>query len=120
VTACQDVSDGGMIVAAAEMAMAALEARGLGLYLDITAAAGDLRPDRALFSESSGFVVEVPAGREADFEALCRARGVEPMRIGEVTAQPTLRVSVGGEALAAPVAELADAYRNALPALFAE
>jgi len=115
VAACQDISDGGMIVAAAEMAMAALEARGLGLSLEIGAICNELRPDKTLFSESTGFVVEVIAGQEERFGAICSRHGVQALRLGTVTADGCLSVTAGGkEILAASVADLAAAYRTAL------
>ncbi len=121
VVACQDVSDGGMIVSLAEMAVAALEARGLGAEIDMAEAAGNLRLDRALFSESSGFVVEVVAGRKAEFAEICARYGVEPTRLGEVTAVPHVMTTMGESvALHASVADLADSYHNALAVLFNE
>ena len=69
VTACHDCSEGGLAVAAAEMAFAG----GFGMELNLDAVPRDpdaVRDDTVLFSESnSRFVVEVPSGREADFEA---------------------------------------------------
>ncbi len=119
VVACQDISDGGMIVALAEMAIAALEARGLGAEIDTTAAAGDLRLDRALFSESTGFVVEVAVGREGEFAEICARWRVEPLKLGFVTEVPHVLVNHDGAiVLHASLADLAEAYRTALPALF--
>ncbi len=69
VASCHDCSEGGLAVAAAEMAFAG----GFGMSLDLDAVPRDPdadRDDTVLFSESnSRFVVEVPVGREADFEA---------------------------------------------------
>ena len=69
VASCHDCSEGGLAVAAAEMAFSG----GFGMTLDLDAVPRDPEADRddtVLFSESnSRFVVEVPAGREADFEA---------------------------------------------------
>jgi phosphoribosylformylglycinamidine synthase len=119
--ACQDVSDGGMIVALAEMSIAGLEARNLGAEIEFGEAAGDLRPDKALFTESSGFVVEVRAGREAEFEATCTAQGVAPVRLGSVSAAPHIIVTMGGKvALHCSVADAAKAWREALAKMFTE
>jgi phosphoribosylformylglycinamidine synthase II len=118
VVASQDISDGGMIVALAEMALAAWQARGLGVEIEMAPAAGSLRLDRALFSESSGFVVEVRAGQEAAFEDLCRRYGLQPYLLGTTTPAPHLLVAYEGRpALHASLADLATAYYNALPAL---
>ncbi len=70
VAACHDCSDGGLGVAAAEMAFSG----GLGLSIDLAAIprSDDVdRDDIALFSESnSRFVVEVRRGHEDQFEDL--------------------------------------------------
>jgi phosphoribosylformylglycinamidine synthase subunit PurL len=121
VVAAQDVSDGGMIVALAEMAIAALEARKLGAEIEIGEAAAGLRIDRALFSESSGFVVEVAAGKEAEFEATCAGRSVEAMKLGEVGPAPHVLVTEGAKvALHCSVADAAKAWRGALAKMFTE
>jgi phosphoribosylformylglycinamidine synthase len=118
--ACQDISDGGMIVALAEMAVGSLEARGLGAEIDMAEAAGDLRLDKALFSESTGFVIEIAAGKEEEFAAVCGRYGVQPIRLGTVTPVPHIMVRHGmAICLHASLADLAEAYRTALPSIFA-
>ncbi|MCD6352221.1 MAG: phosphoribosylformylglycinamidine synthase subunit PurL [Armatimonadetes bacterium] len=119
VVACQDISDGGMIVALAEMAVAALEARRLGAEIDVAPLASDLRLDKLLFSESTGFVLEVTQGREDELLAICARQGVEPLRLGYVTRVPHVMATLGDEpVLHASVADLAEAYRTALPRHF--
>jgi phosphoribosylformylglycinamidine synthase len=83
VIACHDLSEGGLGVAAAEMALSS----DLGLSLDlrkaITAAAVN-RGDLVLFSESqSRYLVEVDAARAGDFESAFR--GLHLGRLGEVS-----------------------------------
>ncbi len=99
VAACQDVSDGGLAVALAEMCMGPFGRGSVGAEVEIDAVIGDLRPDVALFSESSGFVVEVRAGSEERFEALCAEHGVEAVRIGETDDDPELEIECCGEEL---------------------
>ena len=96
VAACHDCSEGGLAVAAAEMAFAG----GYGMALDLEAVPRDPEADRddtVLFSESnSRFVVEVPAGREADFEA--QMEGSPFSRAGTVTGEDRFRVrGLGGD-----------------------
>jgi len=83
VRACHDLSEGGLAVAAAEMAFAAR----LGLELDLAAVPredGLQDNGRMLFSESqTRFLVEVAADRAADFEKTLA--GVPCARVGEVT-----------------------------------
>ncbi|MEW5960257.1 MAG: phosphoribosylformylglycinamidine synthase subunit PurL [Chloroflexota bacterium] len=90
VRACHDLSEGGLAVAAAEMALAG----GLGLSIDLAqaplvAAVGD--PLLALFSESNGrWLVEVAPELAAAFEETLA--GYVAARCGAVIAAPLLRV----------------------------
>lgn len=92
VRACHDLSEGGLGVAAAEMAFAG----GLGLALDLKKAPTDGsldRDDDVLFSESnSRFLVEVQKGEAAAFEELMK--NVACARVGRVT--DTARLVVKG------------------------
>ncbi len=89
VNACHDLSEGGLAVAAAEMAFSG----GYGMELDLrlVPTKGLKRNDFILFAESnSRFLVEVPEKCERDFEAVMR--GCTFARIGKVTATPKLCV----------------------------
>jgi phosphoribosylformylglycinamidine synthase len=101
VRACHDLSEGGLAVAAAEMAFAG------GLGLDLTLP-GNLAAAVALFSESpSRFLAEVHPDRAAAFEQTLH--GFPLTRIGTVTTDPTLvvRAGVGSQALIySPIKEL--------------
>jgi phosphoribosylformylglycinamidine synthase len=90
VRACHDLSDGGLGVAAAEMAMAS----GLGLDIDLSKApSSGLRSDLLLFSESpSRFLVEVDPEAAGQFESIIRSDGISVGRIGEVVRPEALRV----------------------------
>jgi phosphoribosylformylglycinamidine synthase len=96
IRACHDLSEGGLAVAAAEMAFAG----GLGATIELPAVArdADLTADDAiLFSESqSRLLCEVaPEHREA-FEALID--GLPAARIGEVTATDrVVMTGIGGD-----------------------
>jgi phosphoribosylformylglycinamidine synthase subunit PurSL len=89
VSACHDMSDGGLGVALAEVAFAG----GLGMEIDLgrVPREGIDRDDLLLYSESqSRFVVTVPADRKSDFEEILDDR---PMgKIGTVTADGMLTV----------------------------
>lgn len=114
VTACHDCSEGGISVAAAEMAFAG----GLGLSLDLRAlpcAPGVTRSDIALFSESnSRFVVEIASGCENAFEN-CMA-GCVSARIGVLTNDGRFRVIGlnGEEIIDADVSLLKEAWQRPL------
>jgi len=95
VQACHDLSEGGLAVAAAEMALAGR----LGLALDLSSLPRTPEVDRddiALFAESSGrFLVEVSLGDRAAFEQ--RMAGRPWARLGSVTGDGTFCVrGMGG------------------------
>ncbi len=114
VASCHDCSEGGLAVAAAEMAFAG----GYGMVLDLDAVprdAGSDRDDDVLFSESnSRFVVEVPRGREADFES--SMAGSPLGRMGVVTEAERLVVrGLGGdEIISADLGVLKEAWQRPL------
>ena len=82
IKSCHDLSEGGLAVAAAEMAFAG----GYGLQLDLSKIPGrDVeRDDFVLFSESnSRFLMEVSEQDREDFEALMKGKAC--VQIGTVT-----------------------------------
>ena len=89
VKACHDLSEGGLAVTAAEMALAG----GYGMELDLRKVPSKAlnRNDFVLFSESnSRFLMEVPEKTKNDFEAVMKGRVCA--EIGKVTKNPKLTV----------------------------
>jgi phosphoribosylformylglycinamidine synthase II len=89
IKACHDLSEGGLAVSAAEMALAG----GYGIKLDLRKVPqkGLARDDFVLFSESnSRFLVEVSYKAKEDFEALMKDR--THAEIGKVTKTPRLHI----------------------------
>jgi phosphoribosylformylglycinamidine synthase len=89
VKSCHDLSEGGLAVAAAEMAFAS----GYGLEIDLRKVPGKelTRNDFALFSESnSRFLIEVAEADKEDFEALMKGKSCA--LIGKVTKEQKLLV----------------------------
>ena len=112
VRACHDLSEGGLAVAAAEMALAADR----GLHLDLSAAprSADVADELTLlFAESNArYLVEVRPGDEAAFkEAMA---GLPCGRIGQVECVPHLMVSglEGQEILNLPLRSLRRAWKG--------
>jgi phosphoribosylformylglycinamidine synthase subunit PurL len=113
VEAAHDISEGGLAVAAAEMAFGGRGDGEIGVLIDLgmvpssgAAAAepknkkdcdcrGDadccgsdcLSDDKKLFSETGGFVLEVSPANEKKFLAVCKKNGVQPYEIGITTRQ---------------------------------
>ncbi len=116
VASCHDLSEGGLAVAAAEMAFGG----GLGLALDLArvpaapAPAGWDADTWRLFSESTTrFLVEVAPAHAAEFER--HLAGLPCAAIGTVQAQAVLSVSglSGRPVLEVPLAELRRAFHSA-------
>jgi phosphoribosylformylglycinamidine synthase len=108
VKACHDLSEGGLAVAAAEMAFAG----GYGMELDLRKMSGEalIRSDFTLFSESnSRFLVEVPKKAKENLEALMKGKAYA--EIGEVTRNPQLRIR-GLEGKIVVDASLSDLVQN--------
>ncbi len=115
VRACHDLSEGGLAVAAAEMAFAG----GLGAHVSLEqmplgADCSGLPTTARLFSESNTrFLCEVPPERADAFEALLD--GVPHARIGEVTDSGRLEILAGGAlVLAANIATMKEAWQKPL------
>jgi len=86
-TACHDCSDGGLVVALAEMCLAS------GRGLDASAAVLGPRLDAALFGEAqSRIVVAIRPGEGGALAQIARAGDVPFARIGRVIAEPRLRL----------------------------
>ncbi|MEM3485710.1 MAG: AIR synthase-related protein, partial [Candidatus Methanomethyliaceae archaeon] len=108
VAACHDVSEGGIGVAAAEMAMAS----GLGLSLDLRDVPSEVkRSDLVLFSESaSRFLVEVKKDRLREFEEVFQS--VIHGRVGVVGGRTFKIVGLDGKTWEASISELRRAWRG--------
>jgi phosphoribosylformylglycinamidine synthase len=118
VRACHDLSEGGLAVAAAEMAFAG----GLGARISLHSVPRELPTGLAqvdlvlLFAESNTrFLCEVAPPNAAAFETAMRA--VTTARIGEVTAADRLEIlgtATNTKLIDAPIAELKEAWQKPL------
>ena len=113
VKACHDLSEGGLAVAAAEMAFAG----GYGLELDLrkVPAKGMRRDDFVLFSESnSRFLVEVSEKARDEFEGLMK--GKICTEVGRVIKSPRLCVKglAGGVVVDASLGDLLRSWKRTL------
>ncbi|MEM9413038.1 MAG: AIR synthase-related protein, partial [Planctomycetota bacterium] len=111
VRSCHDLSEGGLAVAAAEMAFAG----GLGMELDVQSICerDGVSKLAALFSESNGrFIVEVNPQNQQAFESLIGDRGY---LIGQVIDEPNFVLKRGEEALiTSPLMDLKEAWQTPL------
>jgi phosphoribosylformylglycinamidine synthase len=113
VRACHDPSEGGLAVAAAEMAFAG----GLGARIDVAAmptSVGALADVARLFSESNTrFLCEIESEKSAAFEDALK--GIAIVKIGEVTGDTRLEIGRGGTSLIdVDIFELKEAWQAPL------
>jgi phosphoribosylformylglycinamidine synthase len=113
ITACHDLSDGGLAVAAAEMAIGGR----LGADIEISAVPvaatnGGISLTEILYSESaSRLLVTVSSEKAVNFEALFK--GQHCARVGRVHSRPTLNFMHNSRVfLQEPVDELAKAFKK--------
>lgn len=111
VSAAHDLSDGGLLVAVAEMALAA----GCGAQLEISST--ELPLQRLLFAEGGARVlVTVPAAELEAFAALCQARGFPQQPLGYVHGKEQLQLRLAGEEVfSLDLKCLEKAYQEAIP-----
>jgi phosphoribosylformylglycinamidine synthase subunit PurSL len=114
VRSCHDLSEGGLAVAAAEMAFAG----DLGIELDLgplRKAAGIDDAATLLFSESNTrFLIEVPPSRRSDFEGLFK--NLPSVLVGRVISEGRLKVSEDGgpHLIDASLIDLKQAWKSPL------
>jgi phosphoribosylformylglycinamidine synthase II len=105
VKSCHDISTGGLVVSALEMAFGG----DLGAELDL-GKLGNLRTDFKLFSESNGrWLIEVGKKDSEEFEKLVPAR-----RIGNVTKEKELKIRDDGTDLRFSIDDLRDSWDSAV------
>lgn len=114
VHSAHDTSEGGVAVALAECCMGDRDAM-LGATVDVSEAL--VSSDRALlWGEAQGRVLVSTADVEGVL-GIARAHGIAARMIGMVTAETRLVIRAGARTLDTPLAPLADAYFDAIPAL---
>ncbi len=96
--ACHDIAEGGLAIAALEMALGGYESQGLGLQVPISGLGGTPSESR-LYSEAPGFLFEVAKEMLAEFLSLFERWGVDATMIGRTLAEPRFRILDGGRTL---------------------
>jgi phosphoribosylformylglycinamidine synthase len=109
IAAAHDISDGGIAITLAEMAMKS----GIGVKVSVPS---DLNPFIFCFAESTGRAIAVvTAEHEAAFVASCSAVGLPTTRLGETGGDVVEIISQ----FSAPISELRRSHEATIPAIFA-
>ncbi|MBU0667550.1 phosphoribosylformylglycinamidine synthase subunit PurL [Patescibacteria group bacterium] len=124
VASAHDISEGGLAVALAEMSFGGRGEGRVGAEIDLAKVPGNkpktgsgkaLRADKKLFSQTGGFVVEVPAAAAGKFTNLCKKNGITAHEIGATTKRPRLIFREGKKILAdISVEKAAEKWLNGL------
>jgi len=110
ILACHDISDGGLVTTISEMVLGGEADGQIGAEIDLDFS--DLRPDKILFSESSGFVIEVMDKSLDKLKTLFKFYKVELIPIGK-TKGNSLAVRKSGKKIAdLKINELREAWTN--------
>lgn len=129
ILSAHDISEGGLSVAVSEMAFGGWGEAKLGVEIDLDAV--PLKDGKGkhsevydregyaelvkLFSETGGFVVEVPPENEKKFLALCKKNQLMPFEIGKTTKVKNLTFTSGKKAdISIPLEKAADTWLNGL------
>lgn len=121
-SACHDVSDGGLLLALFEMTLPQRKCGGaIGIAIDLAALRTSLAADRRLFSQTSGFLMEVPQDHGERIVAECTQAGVPAVLLGCTLPSPKLTVKEGAEILLdLPLDSLREIWNTALSAAWSE
>ncbi|MFH1850083.1 MAG: phosphoribosylformylglycinamidine synthase subunit PurL [archaeon] len=102
---CHDISDGGMVAAIAEMCITG--SSGASINLDFC----DLRTDRILFSETSGFVLEASEGNLSGIKEICSRYNVTLYALGK-TAKGKLTIKAKDRQISIGTDKLSMAWKS--------
>lgn len=118
IRACHDISAGGLITALAEMAVSS--AGKLGITADLSRIEqAELPPEKLLFSETGGFIIEVPPGHEREILAVCARNRVRLHKLGRLIPRPRMKVVSGENRIASwQVEDLREIYMNGCREIF--
>lgn len=114
VYAAHDISNGGLIVTAAEMLLTNHPEQPFGIDLKLETLNSKLREDILLYSESSGMLLEVHPNEVISVQSIFQRYGLECYVVGEITNDHCLRIydKKGKEIINADVEEMRQAWRG--------
>jgi phosphoribosylformylglycinamidine synthase len=106
---CHDISDGGLATAVSEMILGGEADGAIGVKINLDFS--DLREDKALFSESSGFVFEVSKADTGKVSKIFKKYRINAMEIGKTTEDKRLVITKNNKKIIGlPIGKLRDAW----------
>ena len=114
--ACHDISDGGLAVALAEMCFGGDGQNRIGCEINLdNVATQNFASFQKLFSETGGFVLEVPTQNFASVRKICKKYKLETAEIGKTEINDELRIMNNGNVIInLSVREMGDKWLNGL------
>lgn len=115
-TACHDISEGGLLMALFEMLLPQRKRGGtVGAIVDIALLQSTVRPDQLLFSETGGYLLEVPPEQEAALQECAVKQECTIRKIGTTTNEALLHLSHNDTVLLKePLANMVRLWQGAL------
>ena len=112
INSCHDISSGGLILALFEMLTPQRKKGGnIGISVDLASISANISPDKLLWSETGGFIVEVSEDNEEKFKSLIP----DAVLIGKTTKEPLLEAKIGEIVLISEkLPDLIELWKNGL------
>jgi phosphoribosylformylglycinamidine synthase len=120
IKACHDTGQGGLLTALAEMAIGGNGSGILGLTVDLDEfSSSGLPEEKILFSETGGFIVELPAGKEREILGVCTRNRVKLHKLGTLVPSSRLEILSGSARIAVwELDELREEYMTGCRRIF--
>jgi phosphoribosylformylglycinamidine synthase len=112
---CHDISEGGLAACVSEMVLGGEADGKIGAKLTLDQIAKNLRMDKALFSETGGFVLEIPDGRLNEAAGVCGGYGAHLIRIGTTGGDALVIESAGKKLASVAIEDHKKAWTSGLP-----
>ena len=110
---CHDISDGGLLTTVSEMILGGEADGKIGAEISIDF--GDLRADKILFSESSGFVFEVKPNKIQEVESIFNSYNLKITSIGKTVNNKSLIIKKDNKQIInLPIEELKKSWTTGL------
>ncbi|OGJ55889.1 phosphoribosylformylglycinamidine synthase II [Candidatus Peribacteria bacterium RIFCSPHIGHO2_02_FULL_52_16] len=115
---CHDISDGGLLLALLEMAAPVRKIGGkIGMSINLNGLESNLRTDTILFSQTSGFILEVSKKNLSVLEKIAAAENQILIPLGNTQEDPSLHIERNGSVIVhESIPNLLRVWKNSLKA----